>query len=69
MKKLQDPVYSLPQWALDTAVEGLQELARRLEADAAAFSTVGTPEGRAMAEKRLEQARKVWEGHEFFIHL
>lgn len=59
----------LPQWAIDAAVEGLQDLARRLEADAAAYARLNTPEARALAEERLEQAKDAWKGHEFYIHL
>lgn len=59
----------LPQWAIDIAVEGLQDLARRLEADAAAFSNINTPETQELARERLEAARNAWRAHEFFIHL
>ncbi len=61
--------FEIPQWALTTAIEGLQELARRLESDAAAYASLDTPEARALAEERLEQARETWRGHEFYIHL
>lgn len=66
---MKNPAYEIPQWALDAAVEGLQELARRQEDDAAAFAKLDTPEGRLKAQERLEQAQKAWKGHEFFIHL
>lgn len=69
MNNLQDPAYRIPQWALDIAVEGLQELARRLEADAASFAKLDTPNGRDMAQERLIQARDAWKGHEFFLGL
>lgn len=69
MDKMQDPQYRIPQWALDVAIEGLQELARRLEDDAAAFAKSDTPEARAMAQERLEQAQEARKGHEFFLHL
>lgn len=58
-----------PQWALDIAIEGLQELARRQEDDAASFAKMDTPEARALAEERLKQAQESRKGHEFFIHL
>lgn len=61
--------FEIPQWALTTAIEGLRELARRLESDAAAYASLDTPEARALAEERLEQARETWRGHEFYIHL
>lgn len=69
MKKLQDPEYHIPQWALDTAIEGLQELARRLEDDAAAFAKVDTAEGRIAAQERLERAWEARKAHEFFLGL
>ena len=69
MKELQNPSYQIPQWALDTAIEGLQELARRLEDDAAAFSKVDTPEGRLLAQERLERAWEAKKAHEFFLGL
>lgn len=61
--------FEIPQWALTTAIDGLQELARRLESDAAAYARLDTPEAHALAEDRLEQARETWRGHEFYIHL
>lgn len=69
MKNLQDPQYNVPQWALDIAIEGLQELARRLESDAAAFAKVDSPECRDLAAERAKQAREARKGHEFYIHL
>lgn len=69
MQKLQDQQYRVPQWALDAAIEGLQELSRRLADDAAAFSKLDTPEGRALAQERLEQAREYQKSHEFYLHL
>lgn len=61
--------FEIPQWALDIAIEGLQELARRLEADAAALAKVDSPACRALADERTRQAREIWKGHEFYIHL
>ena len=61
--------FEIHQWALATAIDGLQEFARRLESDAAAYASLDTPEARALAEERLEQARETWRGHEFYIHL
>lgn len=69
MQKLQDQQYRIPQWVLDIAIEGLQELARRLAADAAVYGKLDTPEARAMAQERLEQAQEVRKGHEFFLRL
>lgn len=66
---MRNPTYEIPQWALDTAIEGLQELARRRADDAAAFAKLDTPEARAMAQERLEQAQEARKGHEFFLHL
>ena len=69
MKKLQDPQYRIPQWALTDAIEGLQELARRLEADAIELSKIGTTESRMLAQERLEQAWEYRKAHEFYLHL
>lgn len=66
---MENVKFAIPQWALDIAIEGLQELARRLEADAADYAKLGTPEARALAQERIEQARTARKGHEFFIHL
>lgn len=66
---MNNPTYEIPQWALDIAIEGLQELARRLEDDAADLSKLDTPEARALAQERLEQAQEARKGHEFFLHL
>ena len=59
----------LPQWVINIAIEGFQDLARRLEADAAAFSNINTPEAQELARERLEAARSAWKAYEFFIHL
>lgn len=66
---MKSNTYEIPQKMLDAAIEGLQELSRRLEDDAAAFAKLDTPEARAMAQERLEQAQEVRKGHEFFLHL
>lgn len=66
---MEDVKFAIPQWALDVAIEGLQALARRLEAEAAALAQMNTPASLALAEKRLQQAREIWKGREFFIHL
>lgn len=61
--------FSLPQWAIDAAAEGLKDLAQRLEIEAASLAQMNTPDSRALAAERLEQARTARKGHEFFIHL
>ena len=66
---MKDAKFVIPQWALDAAIEGLQALARRLETEAAALAQMNTPASLALAEKRLQQARDIWKGHEFYIHL
>ena len=66
---MNDPTYKIPQWAMDIAIEGLQELARRRSDDAAAFAKLDTPEARALAQERLEQAQEARKGHEFFLYL
>ena len=66
---MENVKFAIPQWALNIAIEGLQELARRLEADAADYAKLDTPEARVLAQERIEQAQKARKGHEFFIHL
>lgn len=66
---MKNPTYEIPQWALDAAIEGLQELARRQEDAAAAFAKLDTPEGRLKAQERLEQAWEARKAHEFFLGL
>lgn len=66
---MKNPQYEIPQWALDAAIGGLQELARRLEDDAVAFAKLDTPEGCIKAQERMKKAREAWRGHEFYIHL
>lgn len=66
---MKNPTYEIPQWALETAIEGLQELARRQTDDAAAFAKLDTPEARALAQERIKQAQESQKGYEFFIHL
>lgn len=53
-----------------TAVgEGLQELALRLEIEAAALAMVNTREGTLRASELLERAETVQESANFFLHL
>lgn len=66
---MENVKFALPQWAIDAAAEGLQDLAQRLESDAVALAQMDTPDARALAAKRLAQARTAWKGHEFYIHL
>ena len=66
---MENVKFAIPQWALDIAIEGLQELVQRREYDAAAFAKLDTPEARALAQERLEQAQDARRGYEFFIHL
>ena len=65
-----EPVkYPIPQHHLTMAGEGLQELARRLEADAVAFATVATREGALLAAERLRQTEAVLESANFYLGL
>ena len=63
---MENVKFALPQWAIDAAVEGLKDLAQRLEIEAAALARMNTPDSRSLAAERLEQARK---GLEFYFHL
>ena len=69
MKKLSTPRYAIPQRHLTMAGEGLQELARRLEADAVALATVHTRETVLRAAELEEQAEAVRESADFFLNL
>lgn len=55
-KPLEDPQYRIPQWALDAAIEGLDELALRLEIEAAAFTQHNTRDSILLADDRLQAA-------------
>ncbi|MBD5151284.1 MAG: hypothetical protein HDT16_02040 [Oscillibacter sp.] len=66
---MENVKFGIPQWALTTAIEGLKELASRLEDDAAAFAKVDTPEGRRMTQECLEKAWEYRQAHEFFLKL
>lgn len=66
---MENVKFAIPQWAIDAAVEGLKDLAQRLETEAAALAQMNTPDSRVLATERLEQARTARKGHEFFIHL
>ena len=66
---MENVKFEIPQWALDSAIEGLQDLARRLEDDAAAFAKLDTPEGCIKAQERLEKAREYQKANEFYLHL
>ena len=66
---MKNPTYEIPQWALETAIEGLQDLARRQTDDAAAFAKVDTPEARSLVQELLKQAKQARKAHEFYLHL
>lgn len=66
---MKNPTYEIPQWALETAIEGLQELVRRQTDDAAAFAKLDTPEARSLAQELLKQAKQARKAHEFYLHL
>lgn len=65
-----EPVkYPIPQQYLTTAVEGLRELALRLEGEADYFARRRTQRSLTQAEALLEQARQIREAYEYFLHL
>lgn len=66
---MKHPSYEIPQHHLTAAGEGLQELALRLEIEAAALAVVNTREGTLRAAELLEQAEAVRESADFFLHL
>ena len=66
---MENVKFALPQWAIDAAVEGLKDLAQRLEIEAAALARKNTPDSSSLAAERLEQAREARKGLEFYIHL
>lgn len=66
---MKDPIYQIPQHHLTTAIEGLQELALRLELEAAALARVNTREGTLRAAELLKRAEAVRESADFFLHL
>ena len=66
---MENVKFAIPQWALDIAIEGLQELVQRREYDAAAFAKLDTPEARSRAEELLKQAKQARKAHEFYLHL
>lgn len=59
----------IPQHHLTAACEGLQELALRLEIEAAALAQVNTGEGTLRASELLEQAEAVRASADFFLNL
>lgn len=61
--------YPIPQHHLTAAIEGLQDLVRRMEADAAAFAMIATREGALRAAELMEQAEIVRQSADFFLHL
>lgn len=57
------------QDTITAAGEGLQELALRLEIEAAALATINTREGTLRASELLEQAEAVRKSADFFRSL
>ena len=69
MAKLPPVKYPLPQWVLDASIRGLQELAQRLEYEAAAYALVNSHDSVLLAEERLEYADTVRRTVDYFLHL
>lgn len=67
--KLSDNKYTIPQRHLTMATEGLLELVRRLEYDAAAYATVESRECKLRSAELMEQAAAVRESADFFLGL
>lgn len=67
--QVPEVAYPIPQHHLTAAIEGLQDLVRRMEADAAAFAMIATREGTLRAAELLEQAEIVRQSADFFLHL
>lgn len=67
--KVKEISREIPEQHLIMAAEGLQELARRLEYDAAGYARLDTPEAKRMAEKCLDEAKKVRESSDFYLNL
>ena len=68
-KPLEDPQYRIPQWALDAAIEGLDELALRLEVEAAAFAQHNVHDSVLLADDRLQAAELYRAAAMFFATL
>ena len=66
---LPDVKYAIPQRHLTAAIEGLQELALRLEIEAAALATVNTGAGQQKAAELLGKAEAVRESADFYLGL
>lgn len=69
MRKLQTPRYAIPQHHLTMAGETLQEMSRRLEADAVALATVHTREATLRSAELLKQSKAVQDSADFFFGL
>jgi len=66
---MRHPSYRIPQIFLTLAIEGLQELALRLEIEASALAMVNSREGTLRASELLEQAEAVRQAANFYLNL
>jgi len=64
-KPLEDPQYRIPQWALDAAIEGLDEL----EIEAEAFAQHNAHDSVLLADDRLQAAELYRAAAMFFATL
>ncbi len=61
--------FPIPGHILHTTIEGSRDYLIRLEAEAASLAGLNSPQARALAQKRLEQAEDVREMFEHYISL
>lgn len=62
------PKFEIPDRWLTPTIERLGELARRYEAEAAAFAAIGEA-GREKAAERLNDAKEAWALRDFYLYL
>lgn len=61
--------FPIPGHILHTTIEGSRDYLLRLEVEAAALAGMDSPQARALAQERLEQAEDVREMFEHYISL
>ena len=66
---IHDIAREIPQWVINASVDGLQELALRLEIDSASLVRLCTSSAQERAKELQQKADTCWKAVDFFLSL
>ena len=69
METKKQLLFPIPSTILENTIEYSHEFALRLQIEAAALASLDSPQAKALAQKRIEQAEDVQAMFEYYISL